>query len=697
MTTCICLSYSGPTPLGPTIQLTCNPSGTIINESTVNLTVNCPYCITVPSGTTTITAFDPITNCTEVIPVEPVTDTPCSSGMDVVFCIDYTGSMGVVIDEIKSNVGILANTIELLSQNNYRLGLVIFDEFNVPIPVTYNNSTTYINLPPSQKYVNSNVTASIYQFITAMEVMSPNNQVSFSENLEKLALSPSFYLHKLNPDGQQATTINGNPTNASVFAVKTQSFDGKIVYGGSFTFVQNSPYENAAFINYFTRMTTDGKIDTSFITGNGFDNFVETIDINSIGQIIVGGLFSSYQGIPRNGIALVNTNGGINLGFNPGIGFNASPNTVKFDQNGKIVVVGQFTSYNLNTCNRIIRLNIDGTPDIPFLTNIGSGFNGVVTSVDFQSVGLNNGKIIVTGTFTSFNGTPCNRIVRLNSDGTIDPTFVTNIGTGFGTTTNSVKVQTDDKIIVGGNFSSFNGTPCNYITRLNSDGTIDNPFVTNIGSGFNGAVTSIELQSIGSNNGKIIVGGNFNSFNSNTRRKIVRLNTNGTIDSSFGLCGSSPGFNTSNSLESISIDNQDNIFAAIIGQYNIDCYVGMGLGGGNNSPEPSDMAIDRIVNYNFAGTFNPSNAKYIVLITDASPSGNDDAYTPSIDQVFIQNTLIPSCQANNVKVILVRPPYNYTIFALEQFALATGGAVVVTPFNQNFNVNQVATALSTLC
>lgn len=71
MVVCITLGYNGPVPLGPTIELTCSPSGTIIYESTVNLTTNAPYCITVPNGTTSINAYDPVTDCHETFEVEP--------------------------------------------------------------------------------------------------------------------------------------------------------------------------------------------------------------------------------------------------------------------------------------------------------------------------------------------------------------------------------------------------------------------------------------------------------------------------------------------------------------------------------------------------------------------------------------------------------------------------------------------------
>ena len=104
-------------------------------------------------------------------------------------------------------------------------------------------------------------------------------------------------------------------------------------------------------------------------------------------------------------------------------------------------------------------------------------------------------------------------------DGSIDNTF--EIGTGFNDITRATKTQTDGKIIVGGVFTSYNGTGRNRIVRLNTDGSIDNTF--SIGTGFDSAINSnvdsIEIQ----NDGKIIVTGPFTSYNGNARNRIVRL------------------------------------------------------------------------------------------------------------------------------------------------------------------------------
>ena len=677
MTVCICLNYIGGGTLGPTIELTCNPSGTIINQPTSSLLApTCPLCLTVPSGTTSITAYDPVTNCTEIINVTPVPNIPCSFGMDVVVSIDYTGSMGGVIDKIKQEVSILTNSIVTLSNNNYRLGLVIFDEFGqTPLAtpgsgLNYFNQLGYQSLPVSQRYINNNTVAGKAQAITAFEMLSTNNQTSFITQLSKLNGSNKPYMTRMNQNGIQNAIVQ--QVNSPIDSVKYQP-DGKIVAVGSFTFGGNR----------IVRMTTGGLIDPSFITSSGFNSTPLCLDLNSLGQIVVGGQFTTYQGIPSSRIAMLNTNGSLDLTFSTGTGFDNTVNKVKFQTDGKVIVVGNFITYNTTTTNFICRLNTDGTLDTSF--NIGSGFNSGPRDLEIQP----DGKILVVGFFTSYNGTPVNQICRLNTDGTLDSTFV--VGSGFNGNTLSVKVQPDGNILVGGSFTSYNGTSITRICRLNTNGTLDGTF--NVGSGPNNDVRTINIQSTG----KILIGGSFVTYNGTNVNRICRLNTNGTLDTSFGC---SPADGANSTVNSIEVDGSDNIIAGGVFTQAINdlCATQISLGGGLGSPEPSDMSIDRIVNYGISGSFNPANSKTVILITDA-PAGGDDDNNTIVDINFINTVLIPSCVSGNIRILLVLPTtaIGGSYIPLINLANQTGGQVFNTTFDQNFNVNGVITALANLC
>jgi uncharacterized delta-60 repeat protein len=264
--------------------------------------------------------------------------------------------------------------------------------------------------------------------------------------------------------------------------------------------------------------------------GSSFNNSISSIEQQPDGKILVGGQFTSYNGTIANRIIRLNSDGTIDGTFNIGSGFDSDVFTIALQPDGKILAGGYFSTYNGTIANRIIRLNSDGTIDGTF--NIGAGFDLPVFTIALQP----DGKILLGGNFTSYNGTSSNKIIRLNSDGTIDGTF--NIGNGFDNTLLSITLQPDGKILVGGYFTTYNGITRNRIIRLNSDGTIDITF--NIGDGaIFGQVQTIKTQS----DGKILVGGDFQFFNNFLyySPKIVRLNSDGSVDNTFNI-GS--GFNS---------------------------------------------------------------------------------------------------------------------------------------------------------
>lgn len=143
------------------------------------------YSTTAPNGTTTvrIISVGVCTNYIDVIVSE--LQAQCDAGMDVVFLVDYTGSMGGAINGIKTSISNIVNTIVTESDNNYRLGLVIFDEDTSGTESNYSSKTAYTSLPPSQRYINDGGVGK-YQWITTMEMMQTNNSSTFTSQLNLL-------------------------------------------------------------------------------------------------------------------------------------------------------------------------------------------------------------------------------------------------------------------------------------------------------------------------------------------------------------------------------------------------------------------------------------------------------------------------------------------------------------------------------
>lgn len=296
--------------------------------------------------------------------------------------------------------------------------------------------------------------------------------------------------------------------------LKSQN-DGKILVGGSFTHFDGN------IVNRFCRLNLNGSIESIF--GTGFNNVVGCVDIQSDGKILCGGNFTTYNGTPAYSLVRLHTNGNIDSSFSPPM-FTTSVLSLSVQPDGKIIAVG----------GSINRLNPDGSNDVSF--DVGTGFYGGPGGYGLWSTALqSDGKILVGGSFSSFNGFSQNNLIRLNTDGSKDESF--NIGSGFnnnGEFIGSIAIQTDGKILVGGDFTTYNGLSQNKLIRLNTDGTKDESF--NIGSGFNGNVRGITIQ----NDGKILVTGSFNTFNGLTQVSLIRLNQNGTKDNTFNI-GS--GFN----------------------------------------------------------------------------------------------------------------------------------------------------------
>ena len=309
-----------------------------------------------------------------------------------------------------------------------------------------------------------------------------------------------------------------NVNGAYVHALAVQP-DGKILIGGNFFQVAGQQR------NYLARLDTNGapEATNTFNLGTGTDEKVESLAVQADGKIVMGGYFTSVDNQPRGHIARLDTNGvveGTNT-FNLGSGALSQVFAVVLQPDAKIVIAGAFVGYNnLIEHFHIARLNPDGTAESGF--NPGFlNWDGDANSAALQA----DGKIVVGGSFTmAYNNQPRSRILRVNADGTLESTNTFNPGTGPDNTVYAVAVQADGKILIGGEFTQVNTTNRSHLARLNADGTVDTNFLS--GTGADAAVRSIALQA----DGKIIIGGDFTNFNGQARYGIARLATNGTLE-----------------------------------------------------------------------------------------------------------------------------------------------------------------------
>ena len=342
-----------------------------------------------------------------------------------------------------------------------------------------------------------------------------------------------------------ASTINQNFVYGTGFNANSNFIttpNNQVYVGGGF-----SSY-NGNSISSISNINIDGSVNTNFNNTN--DGFVNFTAVQSDGKILVGGSFTTFNGLTANNIVRINQDGTTDTTFNSGTGFNGVVNCITIQPNGQILLGGFFTTYNGGTANRIIRLNSDGSKDTSFV--YGTGFNNTTN----QILLLSNGQMYVSGSFNSYNGGFGNvNLIRLNSNGSKDTTFSSGVPNFNGI--NALSLQSDNKLIVGGAFTTWSGNTAGHIIRLNTNGSVDTTF--NSGTGFDATILSTAIM----NNGQILCGGQFTSYNGTTSNYIARLNSSGSYDTTWNI-GS--GFDLQ--VNSLSILNGQLYCAGAFTQFN---------------------------------------------------------------------------------------------------------------------------------
>ncbi|HTH51127.1 MAG TPA: hypothetical protein VL501_04295, partial [Pyrinomonadaceae bacterium] len=271
-----------------------------------------------------------------------------------------------------------------------------------------------------------------------------------------------------------------------------------------------------------------GDLDTSFDPGPilwqgaPFPAFKHAVAIQPDGKVLIGGRFDTVQGVPRVFIARLNSSGTLDTSFNPvlqtfTIGGQADGEVydVVLQPDGRILVSGYFgVGGQFKT---VVRLNSDGSLDPSFsvTTDDGSPNDNLIYRMLLQP----DGKIVIaSNALNSVNGVTTNRVARLTSTGALDTALGVTGNVTYGVF--ALALQSDGKILVGGSGG--------VISRLNPDGTEDPDWpYPNIGSS---PVDSLAVES----DGQILVGSRSRlTVNGTLTDGLIRLNPNGTFDLSF--------------------------------------------------------------------------------------------------------------------------------------------------------------------
>ena len=309
-----------------------------------------------------------------------------------------------------------------------------------------------------------------------------------------------------------------SPTlDGSVFAVAVQ-LDGRILIGGEFTKV------NGGSRGHLARLNPDGTLDDTFGSGSGANTPVHAIAVQDDGRIVVAGDFSAIHGAAWTRIARLNPDGSPDATFNQGAFPNGRVLTVAIQPDGRILLGGAFTQVGGVTRNFLARLNINGSLDGSFNAHADSHVYAIALRID--------GKLVIGGDFAKINNVSHRSIAQLNSDGTTDSSFVAETDT----TVYALALQPDGQVVAVGAFGRVNGAWQDGVARLNQDGSRDVTF--NAGISGNGSVAyALSRQP----DGKVIVAGYFREVNGTSKMNVGRLNTNGLLDTTFDA-GAGPDY-----------------------------------------------------------------------------------------------------------------------------------------------------------
>jgi uncharacterized delta-60 repeat protein len=248
---------------------------------------------------------------------------------------------------------------------------------------------------------------------------------------------------------------------------------------------------------------------------------VSLIELQSDGKLLVEGPDCvSFSG-PI--IARLDTNGIIDSTFVTTFLTNGTAQAMALDANGRILIGGSFLSIAGQPRYGLARLLSDGTLDPNFAPVIGSGSNVLALAIQ------TDGRILLAGQFTNVNGVNRYGVARIQPDGSLDLSFDPGAGVGSSGSNEvySITLLSSGKVLLSGAFTNFNSLQRNYIVRLNADGTVDSSF--DPGPGADQVITTTTVQP----DGKVLIGGEFALVDGQLRRHIARLNGDGTLDESF--------------------------------------------------------------------------------------------------------------------------------------------------------------------
>lgn len=344
--------------------------------------------------------------------------------------------------------------------------------------------------------------------------------VAFGLQYERIDPAIAFDLARLLPDGSRDLNFGLSSSNPDSVLTRrdflaedlTQLADGRFLIFGHGNNLGELSFGGAAFLS-------SGVEDLAFMLDQGLFGIGKAIALRD-GKILVSAGGTDAQTTVDGVLRRLRSYGQRDFAFqlDPSIEAGAvirdfSGSLIEMYVGSRVLAVQPdgrilFIYYSSDNLFHFVRLNPDGSfdntftgttlppfdliQDFPVVVDPLYGYRlqppgGAWTATPplFDAQIMPDGRIVIAGRFTSFNGAPARGLVRLESNGTVDPSFPIGGGAQWVQTVEtasffpfveSVKAQVDGKLLIAGTFEAFNGTPLPGIASLNADGTLDTAF-----------------------------------------------------------------------------------------------------------------------------------------------------------------------------------------------------------------------------
>lgn len=301
--------------------------------------------------------------------------------------------------------------------------------------------------------------------------------------------------------------------NGPVYDILVQP-DGKWLVGGEFSAIGSVARLRLA------RLNANGSVDSSFEPATWFNGTVLALGLQSDGRVLVAGQFTQVNGVNRNRIARLTSDGLLDNFFDPGVGPNTDIYSLFVLPDDDIVVGGPFSAFNSDAnYSYLARLLSDGT--------LATTFTPRVNSTVWTIAPVGTDRLVIGGDFTSVGGQLRTRLASIQLDGGLVAGF--DPGTGPNSTVRALRALPDKRVLIGGSFSSYAGKSAQYLARIGTDGAFDASFAGS--ASLNSTVWSLAIQP----DGRIVATGDFTTFGGASQGYVARLSGEGLLDPTLAI------------------------------------------------------------------------------------------------------------------------------------------------------------------